>query len=55
VFTYLGVNLLLSGLHAYGSAESGAPVETTWVFILIGLYVGLNVILYIVGRAGAKK
>jgi len=55
VFTYLGVNLLLSGLHAYGSAEGGAPVETTWVFILIGLYVGINIILYIAGKAGAGK
>jgi len=48
IFTYLGVNLLLSGLHSYGAADEPAGGNTGDIYsllILVGTYIAANVII----------
>ncbi len=55
IFTYLGVNLLLSGLHSYGAADTGGEVGTGWVIALLGTYLGVNILVFVLGKASSKK
>jgi cytochrome c-type biogenesis protein CcsB len=47
IFCYLGVNLLLSGLHAYGSSENKPSIV-----IVAALIIGINLALFILHRYG---
>jgi cytochrome c-type biogenesis protein CcsB len=49
IFCYLGVNLLLSGLHAYGSSNSADKPSIVVVAVII---IGTNLLLYFLHRFG---